>query len=821
MNAKERDSRELEPAQLYRTCDPAMFDFQTTEELEPLTEILGQSRAVEAFQLAVDIDAEGYNVFALGRPGSGKRSLVHQMLDQRAASEPTPMDWCYINNFDEPFKPKAISLPPGRAHELSYDIDQLIEDVRTVLPRAFETDEYNQRSQSIEAEAFQEQQQEIEAVNMKAAQLGLQVVWTPSGVMFNPTKDGEAMSPEELEGLSEEERERVQKAAQELQPEVVRIMQQAPKLQRKARKAQKELTRETARHAFEPLVDELTDKYAELRQVVEHLERVKDHLTENAEQLIELHGASQAREDGAPAPAAKRLTESSLLRVYKVNVLVSHGPESGVPVMVEDNPTHRNMTGRIEYMSDKGALFTDFSLIKAGTLHRANGGYLVMEAHRVLQQPYAWETLKRALRTKEICTEPLGEALGMATTVSLEPEPIPLNVKVVLLGSRPLYHLLHESDPDFPELFKVPADFEETMDRGEEECGFYARLLAALAEKEKLRPFTREAVARLVEHSSRMADDAHKLSVHMRGIVDLLNEADYNANKNGNGAVEPKDVQAAIDARVFRTNRMQKQMQESVERGSILIDTDGGKVGQVNGLAVYTSGEFQFGQPTRITATTRMGEGKVIDIEREVKLGGPTHSKGVLILQGYLSSRYARNTPLSLSASLVFEQSYGGISGDSASSTELYALLSSIAEIPLKQSFAVTGSVNQLGQVQPIGGVNEKVEGFFDICAMRGLTGEQGVLIPVSNVQNLMLRRDVIDAVEQGRFHVYPVETIDEGMELLTGLSAGELDQDGNYPPDSVNGIIAQKLRDSALRKKDFLADSSADAGDGAEGRET
>ncbi|MDK1022256.1 MAG: ATP-binding protein [Candidatus Hydrogenedentes bacterium] len=798
-----------------------MFEFRTTEELEPLTEILGQARAVEAFQLALDIDAEGYNVFALGRPGTGKRTLVHQMLDQRAASEATPMDWCYVNSFDEPFKPKAISLPPGSGPELSYDMDQLIEDVRTVLPRAFEADEYSQRRQSIEKETFEEQQRELETINKKAEQSGLQVVWTASGVIFNPTKDGEAMSPEELENVPEEERERFKKATEALQQEIVHIMQQAPKVQRQARKAQKELNRDTARRAFEPLIDELIAKYAELPQVVEHLERVKHDLMENAEQLIELHGAGQVQDGSAQAPVAKRLMESSLLRGYQVNVLVSRDPDSGAPVVFEDNPTYHNMTGRIEYMSEMGTLSTDFSLIKAGTLHRANGGYLILEAHRLLQQPYAWETLKRALRAKEICTESLGAALGLVSTVSLEPEPIPLKVKVVLLGSRLLYHLLHESDPDFAELIKVPADFEMNMDRGDEQCGLYARLLATLAAKEKLRPFTREAVARLIEHSSRMAGDAHKLSVHMRGIVDLLTEADHSAKKNGNGAVEPEDVQSAIDAQLFRTDRMQKQMQEGVERGLILVDTGGGTVGQVNGLAVFPFGDSLFGQPTRITATTRMGEGKVIDIEREVELGGPTHSKGVLILQGYLSSRYARNIPLSLSASLVFEQSYGAISGDSASSAELYALLSSIAEIPLKQSLAVTGSVNQPGQVQPIGAVNEKIEGFFDICAMRGLTGEQGVLIPASNVQHLMLRRDVIDAVEQSRFHVYPVETIDEGMELLTGIRAGELDQDNNYPPDSINGIIVQKLRDSALRKKNFLVVSSAEDDSSAEESET
>jgi len=491
-----------------------------------------------------------------------------------------------------------------------------------------------------------------------------------------------------------------------------------------------------------------------------------------------------------------------------VNVLVDHSQSKGAPVIYEEHPTYNNLIGRIEHLAQMGALVTDFNLIKPGALHRANGGYLILDARQLLPQPYAWDGLKRALRSREVRIEPLGQALSLVSTVSLEPEPIPLDEKVVLIGERLLYYLLYQYDPDFGELFKVEADFNEEMARTSENNLLYARLIGTMARKEELRPFDRGAVARVIERSTRMAGDAEKLSTHMLSIADLLREADYWADVAGNNVVTTDDVQRAIDAQIHRADRLQERVQEQIQRGTILIDTTGERVGQVNGLSVIGLGNFAFGQPSRITARARLGKGEVVDIEREVELGGPIHSKGVLILSGFLGARYAAKRPLSLSASLVFEQSYGGVEGDSASMAELCALLSALAEVPIKQSWAMTGSVNQHGEAQPIGGVNEKIEGFFDVCCLqgRGLTGKQGVIIPASNVQHLMLRQDIVEAVEAGQFHVYPVRTVDQAMELLTGIPAGEQDEEGNFPEGSINQRVEARLIELAEKQRAFAA---------------
>jgi lon-related putative ATP-dependent protease len=507
---------------------------------------------------------------------------------------------------------------------------------------------------------------------------------------------------------------------------------------------------------------------------------------------------------GMPLPPS--LAGAPLFRRYQVNVLVDHGQSQGAPVVYESNPTYDNLTGRIEHMAQMGALVTDFNLIKAGALHRANGGYLILDARQVLLQPYAWDGLKRAIRAREMRIEPLGQALSLISTLSLAPQPVPLDVKVVLIGERLLYYMLYQLDPDFGELFKVEADFNEEMPRTPENNRLYARLIVTIARREQLRPFDRGAIARVIEHSARLSGDAEKLSVHLLSISDLLREADYWASVAGNGAVTAGDVQRAIDAQIHRADRLQEQVQDQIRRGTILIDTTGARVGQVNGLSVVGLGHYAFGQPSRITARVRMGEGKVVDIEREVELGGPIHSKGVFILSSFLGARYAAERPLSLSASLVFEQSYGSVEGDSASMAELCALLSALAQVPVKQAWAMTGSVNQHGEAQPIGGVNEKIEGFFDVCRARGLTGEQGVIIPASNVQHLMLRHDVVEAVQAGQFHVYPMRTVDDAIELLTGVPAGERDAEGNFPEGGINQRVEARLIELAEKQRAFTA---------------
>ena len=535
--------------------------------------------------------------------------------------------------------------------------------------------------------------------------------------------------------------------------------------------------------------------YAELPAIVEHLEAVQLDVVKHVRQIIDEGDTAQTSDPTPPRGPLAALNARSALQRYQVNLLVDHGSSESAPVVYEDNPTFQNLLGRIEHTAQMGALITDFSLIKPGALHRANGGYLILDARRLLQEPFAWEGLKRALRSEQLRMETPGQVQSFISTVTLDPEPIPLNLKVALLGDPMLYYLLMENDPESRELFRVASDFDDQMDRDSESQMLYARLIGSLATVHGLRPLDPGGVARIIEHSSRIIEDGRKLSIQMNHITDLMREADYWAGKADRDVMTSEDVSKAIDEEMFRSDRIKERTQEQIYRETILIDTDGKQTGQVNGLSVYQFGDFAFGRPSRITARVRVGKGEVLDIEREVDLGGPIHSKGVLILSSFLGSRYSPERQLSLTASLVFEQSYGGVEGDSASSAELYALLSSIAEVPVKQSLAVTGSVNQFGRVQAIGGVNEKIEGFFDICDTRGLTGDQGVLIPDSNVQHLMLRDDVVQAVSEGKFHVYSIESIDQGIELLTDMSAGELDDEGNYPEDTINGKVRARLK--------------------------
>ena len=563
-----------------------------------------------------------------------------------------------------------------------------------------------------------------------------------------------------------------------------------------------ELNREMANFAIAGLLDELREKYEDYPKVVEHLDAVQEDIVEHAEQFLNQNGQQNPLAQVMQERAQQQ--KSHFMHRYEVNVVIDNSESEGAPVVYEDNPTYQNLIGRVEHRAQMGALMTDFRLIKAGALHRANGGYLILDARKVLTQPYAWEGLKRALQSKEIRIESLGQMLSLISTISLEPESIPLDVKIALYGERILYYLLWQLDPEFADLFKVQADFEDQMDRDEEQQQIYARLIGSLAKREELLPLDRGAVARVIERSARIVGDSEKLTTHTRDLNDLLREANFWAKERERDVITAEDVQEAIDQQIYRADRVRDRMHEAILRDTLLIDTEGEKVAQVNGLAVLQMGNFAFGKPSRITARVRLGKGEVVDIEREVELGGPIHSKGVLILSGFLGARYAQDTPLSLSASLVFEQSYGGVEGDSASSAELYALLSAIAEVPIKQSFAVTGSVNQHGQVQAIGGVNEKIEGYFDICKARGLTGKQGMLIPKSNVKHLMLRKDVVEAVEAGDFHIHAVETVDEGIALLTGMPAGEPDEDGHYPEGSVNYLVEQRLIELAEKRRDF-----------------
>jgi lon-related putative ATP-dependent protease len=771
---------------LCRRCDEGRFAFETTAALEPLQARIGQERAAEALAFGVSIRHEGYNLYAMGPAGSGKHTAVRALLEARAAREPTPADVVYVHNFVDKNEPRALLLPPGTGRKLASDVRHLVEELRTVIPGALEGEQVRARKQRLEEEAKQRHNHEFTALRDKAAQKNIALVHTPFGFALAPMKAGEVLEPEVFSRLPEEEREGVKREIEALGGELQALIAQVPRWEAEVRKKVRDLVQETILVAVGHLVDDAQLKYDALPEVVAYLGALRDDVLESFTDFIKT-------EDGPPNPLAE-LSGLGPFRRYQVNLLVDNEASGGAPVVYEDHPTADKLVGRIEHLSQLGALVTDFGLIKPGALHRANGGYLILDARNMVMQPYAWEALKRSLHGKQIRIEPLAQMLGLISTVTIEPQPVPLAVKVVLLGDRQLFYLMGQVDPDFRALFKVAVDFEDEVARTDENDLAYARLVATVTRDEHLAPFDRSGVGRVIERCARLAEDSERLSAHMGQIIDLLREADHWARQRGAAVVSGADVDHAVAAEDRREGRVRERVLEEIQRGTLLIETSGEKVGQVNGLSVLQLGRASFGRPSRITARVRMGRGEVLDIEREVELGGPIHSKGVLILSGFLGARYAEGHPLSLSATLAFEQSYGMVEGDSASSAELYALLSALSGVPIQQSFAVTGSVNQHGEVQAIGGVNEKIEGFFDVCGARGLTGRQGVLIPASNVKHLMLRADVVEAVRGGRFGVWAVHTIDEGIERLTGLPAGERDASGAFPEASINGKVEARL---------------------------
>jgi predicted ATP-dependent protease len=786
----------LQPQQLHHPCDSGQFGFQTTADLEDLTEIIGQMRAMDAIRFGTGIRHDGYNLFVLGPSGIGKNSIVRHFLEKKAEGEHKSDDWCYINNFALPHKPKVLRLPSGRGEELRQRMEQLVDYLRSAIPALFEGDEYRAKASALQEEFSKRQEDTIKELSDDAEKQQIALLRTPEGFAFAPVREHEVIPPDEYEQLPEEERQRVEAAIIELQARLEKIMRQMPQWRRERHERIKQLERETILSVVDHMVTEIKEAYADLPDVLTYLDLVQKDMVDNGD-------AFRKQEETATFGGMTMVAHQSFHH-YKVNVLVSNGKKPGAPIVSEDGPTYSNLVGRVEHIAQMGALVTDFTLIKPGALHLANGGYLLLDIRKVLVQPFAWEGLKRALQTREIRIESLGQMYSLVSTVSLEPEPIPLDTKVILFGDRMFYYLLQQYDPEFGELFKVAADFEERIERNDDSHQLYARLVATLSRKEKLLPFDRSAVARVIEHSARLVEDAERLSTHMRSIVDLLHEADYYSREAGRSVVERDDVQCAIDAQIRRQDRMRDRLHEAILRDILVIDTQGEVTGQINGLSVMQLGEFAFAQPTRITANTRLGDGDVVNIEREVKLSGAIHSKGVLILSSFLASRYAKNQPLAFSASLVFEQSYGMVDGDSASMAELCALLSNLSNVPIKQSLAITGSVNQFGQAQAIGAVNEKIEGFFDICNARGLTGDQGVLIPVANVKHLMLRHDVVAAAKAGNFRIYAVENVDQAITLLTGLPAGEANAKGVYPEGSVNRRVAARLAELTEIRKSF-----------------
>jgi lon-related putative ATP-dependent protease len=792
----------LDPQHLLRRSTVASLGFATTDDLADVDEILGQPRAVEAIGFGIGMREDGYNLFAMGPEGLGRRSIARRFLERAARGSAVPQDWCYVFDFGAPHRPRAIALPPGRGATFRRDMERLLDDLRAGIPAAFEADEYRTRKQEIENELSERQERAIQAVGEHAAMQKIGLLRTPGGFGFAPLEGDDVMPPDKYHALPEEEQKRIQGAIEALQAELQRAIESAPTWRREAQHKLRDLDRQVTRGAINVLIEELKAAYRDLPAVERYLKDVQEDVLDHAQLFLQ---PKEAESGGLMGLVLSRMESADgPLRRYAVNLLVDHGGGTGAPMVYEDNPTHDNLVGRIEHVSHMGAVTTDFTLIKAGALHRANGGYLIVDALKLLTQPFAWEALKRALRSREIQTEPLAHALGLLSTQSLEPEPIPLDVKVVLVGQRELYYLLHAFDPEFARLFKVAVDFDEDMPRDAGAELLYARLVAGMVKRAALRPFDRAAVARVIEHASRLAGDGERLSVEMSPLRTLLEESNYWAGCAGRDVVAAGDVQQAIEARLRRADRLPSRVRDEMLRGRLMIATGGERVGQVNGLSVAELAGVRVGIPVRITARVRLGGGGVVDIERESELGGRIHSKGVLILAGYLAAHYAPRLPLSLAATLVFEQTYGGVEGDSASSAELYALLSALADAPIRQSLAVTGSVNQHGDVQAVGAVNEKVEGFFDLCKERGLDGSHGAIVPLANVGQLMLRADLVEAVAAGRFAVHAVRTVDEGLAVLTGLPAAPRDALGAFPAGSLNARIEQRLADFAERARAF-----------------
>ena len=782
-------ARELAPGELARRCDAATLDANASPA--PAKDVIvGQPRAAAAVEYAIATPHDGHHLFVAGPPGSGRRALVRHAVAARVSAKGVQRsDWVYVNDFAQPHKPIALELPAGRGATLRSDMQSLVRDLRTMIRTMFESEEYATEVERIDVEFKERAEQAFIEVGKEAHQRGLAMVRTPVGFTVAPQKDGEVMPPQVFESLPEEERSALHKAMGEVQDQLVRALRASMRLRKEHADRVRELDRSMTRVAADHAIEEIRERYADLPRVAGWLDAVRADVVEHA-------GDFRATEDESGTGTGEERAE---LARYEVNLLLDATASNGAPIVEADLPSQPNLVGRVDHIARFGMLLTDFRLIKGGLLHRANGGYLLVDAVKLLTQPFAWATLKRALLRGEIRIEAMAEQLGLSSTVQLEPEPIPLKLKVVLVGSREICALLQAYDEEFDQLFRVVADLGDDMPREDGNVRALAAALAAQSRERGLLAATPQALAGTLDHGARLAEDSRRLTAQVRRLMDVLHEADHLARTRGQERIEAADVRDAIAARRERAGRVHERLNDAVQRGILLIATAGERIGQVNGLSVYEVAGERFGAVIRISATTRLGHGEVIDVQRETRLGGPVHAKGVMILSAYLAQRYSRQQPHSLLGSLVFEQTYGMVEGDSASLAELAALLSSIADLPVRQGWAVTGSVNQFGDAQAVGGVNEKVEGFFDVCAARGLDGTQGVIVPQANVAHLMLRDDVVAAVAAGRFALRAVEHIDDVLEVLTGVSAGD---PARPDEDTVNGRIARRLRAYAMLRR-------------------
>jgi lon-related putative ATP-dependent protease len=784
-------ANELSPSELRRICSPDFLQCKSTQDLAPLQEIIGQERAVRALRFGLGIKEKGFNIYVAGYPGTGRTTAVKEFLTESAKSQSVPPDWCYVNNFEDEYTPKAIKLPPGKAKIFQKDMKSFVEDAKRALRKAFESEDYAEKRENTVKEVETQRKQLIEQLNNTAQKEGFAIQSTPIGFAIVPIIKGKPISEQELLSMPPKVRQEIQEKRDKLEADLRNTMRQFMDLDRKAHEKLEKLNREIALYAVGHLVSELSEQYKGFPDVASYLKEVQEDILNNIPQFLK-----GSQENQQQMPFQLPWMREASFKKYEVAVVVDNSELKGAPVVTATNPTYLNLFGRIEREAQFGALITDFTMIRGGFLHKANGGYLIIPVEQLLTNAFSYEGLKLALKNEYINMEQIEERYGFLSTKSLKPEPIPLDIKIVLIGDPRLYQQLYMLDKEFNELFKVKAEFDTSMDRTEDCLEKYAAFVCALCEKEKLKHLDGSGLAKLIEHSSRLADDQMKLSTRFSEVADIAREANYYAQKEDAEFVTGEHVKKAIEEKIYRSKMIEEKIQEMIKRNFYLIDSENEKVGQVNGLSVASLGDFAFGIPSRVTVSIGLGKEGIIDIEREAKMGGPIHTKGVLILSGYLNEKFAKEKPLSMSARLVFEQNYDGVEGDSASSTELYSILSTMSGLPIKQSIAVTGSVSQKGEVQAIGGVNQKIEGFFEVCKAKGFTGKQGVMIPASNVQNLMLKEEVVEAVRDGKFHIYSVKTIDEGIEVLTGVKAGGKDNNGNFEEGSVNALVDKRFRE-------------------------
>ncbi len=781
--------KELSYTQLKKSCDPASFKFKTTKELEPFTGTIGQARGIKAMEFGLNIDIKGYNLYLEGPTGIGKTIYARNKLEAIAKTKPVPDDWCYVYNFENPNEPIAISLPAKMGKEFTNDMAQFIENIKVEIKTAFNNQDFATEKANIEKSVEEKKIKMIEKLNKDAARQGFEIKNTPSGIYFLPMINGKTLTEDEFNALDEATKSEFERRSVEIQKETIDVMSKIKELERKANEKMSSWQNNIALFAVSIQINELRNKYKRFAKIQTFLKDVQKDILSNLTEFI----AEPQPQPQMPMPRNDVLKP---WQKYQVNLFVDNSNLEGAPVIIDSNPSYYNLFGKLEYENTYGTLRTDFTLIKPGLIHKANGGYIVLQIRDLLTNPVIWDSFKRILRTKLIYVDTLKDyQMNTVAIASLKPEPIPVNIKVLLIGPSNVYYQLLNFGEDFKKLFKVKVEFDEEAPRTDANMFKIAQFIHSFCEKEKAPHFNAGAVAEVIEYCSRSVENQNKLSTQLNDITELLGEACTWAKMDGAKTVTAAYVKKAVVERIERINKYDQRLVEMIQNGTIMIDTDGQKVGQINGLSIMSIGDYSFGKPAKITANTYVGKSGIVNVEREVELSGTSHSKGVMILAAYIGEKFAQERPLSLTASLCFEQMYNGVDGDSASSTELYAILSSLSDLPIKQNIAVTGSVNQKGEIQPIGGVTDKIEGFFSICKLRGLTGEQGVMIPYQNIKNLNLNDDVIKAVKDGMFHIYAIKNIDEGIELLTGVPAGKKNKNGEYTVGTVNYLVNEKLK--------------------------